>query len=78
MTEQQNPTPDPSAAPVVTEPAPPVETEPPTLPKGAESSGYAVYDKTLARFTTGVLSKADADKAAASGPDGHTLTVVKV
>lgn len=82
MTQQQNPTPDPiptpTTAPAVAEPAPPVETEPPTLPEGAESSGYAVYDKTLAKYVTGVFSEKDAKKAADNGPEGHTLTVVKV
>jgi hypothetical protein len=44
-----------------------------------EGSGYAVYDETLGRYTTGVVAtKAEADKVKKGGPEGHTLTVKKV
>lgn len=49
-----------------------------TPPETTEATGYAVYDKTLLRFISGVGTKADAEKAKRSGPDSHSLEVRKV
>lgn len=45
----------------------------------AEPSRYAVYDETLLRYVGRVYgSKADAEKAAKSGPSGHQRKVREV
>jgi hypothetical protein len=44
----------------------------------AEKTGFAVYDNTLLKFVSGVLSKADAEKAKRAGPKDHKLEVREV
>lgn len=42
------------------------------------TKGHAVYDETLQRYVTGVVTKAEAAKVAKNGPEGHKLTVQAV
>lgn len=70
---EENSTPDSTDVPA------PADTGAPENADADTATGYAVYDETLQRFTSGVQSKkADADKLAKNGPKGHTVKVRKV
>lgn len=45
----------------------------------AKATGYAVYDETLQRYASGVLTtKKDAQAAAKTLPEAHAFTIVRV
>lgn len=58
---------------------PPADAPETTDPEAPEPTGYAVYDNTLLKFTSGVVAtKAAANKLKSSGPKGHDLEVREV
>lgn len=59
--------------------APEAEVEETKAEETADATGFAVYDNTLLKFTSGVVkTKAEANKLKGSGPKGHDLEVRKV
>lgn len=60
-------------------PGKPVAQKAPANAKDADATGYAVYDETLAQFTSSVYAdRKDAEAARKDGPESHSLKVVRV